>query len=44
MVGKGKELFKKSSQNALSHRAMALALEEISQEDVQVLIQYIKNF
>lgn len=40
---KGKELSQKSSQNALSYRAMALALEKLSQEDVQVLIRIHKE-
>lgn len=40
---KGKELSKKSSQNALSYRAMALALEKLSQEDVQTLIRIHKE-
>lgn len=40
---KGKELSRKSSENALSYRAMALALEKISQEDVQVLIRIHKE-
>ena len=42
-TSKGKELSKKSSQNVLSYRAMALALEEISQEDVQVLLRIHKE-
>jgi len=40
---KGKELSQKSSENALSYRAMALALEKISQEDVQVLVRIHKE-
>ncbi|MBL4937604.1 winged helix-turn-helix transcriptional regulator [Clostridium sp. YIM B02515] len=40
---KGKELSQKSSENALSYRAMALALKKISQEDVQVLIRVHKE-
>lgn len=40
---KGKELSKKSSQNALSYRAMALALEKIPKEDIKVLIQTHKE-
>lgn len=36
---KGKELSKKSSQNALSYRAMASALEKLNQDDVQALIR-----
>lgn len=40
---KGKELSKESSQNALSYRAMALALEKINQEDVQALIRVHKE-
>lgn len=42
-TSKGKELSKKSSQNALSYRAMALALEKISEEDVQILIRIHKE-
>lgn len=42
-TSKGKELSQKSSQNALSYRAMALALEKLSQEDVQVLIRIHKE-
>lgn len=37
-TSKGKELTKRSSQNALSYRAMILALEKIPKEDIQVLI------
>ncbi|MDD3223682.1 MAG: MarR family transcriptional regulator [Clostridium sp.] len=47
----GRELSKKSSQNALSYRAMALALEKIPKEDIKVLIEthkellnYLKDF
>lgn len=40
---KGKELSKKSSQNALSYRAMVLALEKIPKEDIQVLIRTHKE-
>lgn len=36
---KGKELSKKSCQNALSYKAMILALEKIPKEDIQVLIK-----
>lgn len=36
---KGKELSKKSSQNALSYQAMILALEKIPEEDVEVLLR-----
>ncbi|MBV7275842.1 winged helix-turn-helix transcriptional regulator [Clostridium sp. PL3] len=42
-TSKGKELSKKSSQNALSYRAMALALEKIPEEDVQTLIRIHKE-
>ncbi|WP_411682796.1 MarR family winged helix-turn-helix transcriptional regulator [Clostridium thailandense] len=42
-TSKGKELSKKSSQNALSYRAMALALEKIQEEDVQTLIRIHKE-
>lgn len=38
-TSKGKELSQKSSQNSLSYRAMALALEKIAEEDVQALIR-----
>lgn len=40
---KGKELSIKSSQNALSYRAMILALEKIPEEDVQILIRTHKE-
>lgn len=40
---KGEELSKKSSENALSYRAMALALEKISKEDIQDLIRIHKE-
>ena len=40
---KGKELSKKSSQNALSYRAMILALEKLPKENVLVLIQTHKE-
>ncbi|WPC40134.1 MarR family winged helix-turn-helix transcriptional regulator [Clostridium sp. JS66] len=40
---KGKELTKRSSQNALSYRAMILALEKIPKEDIQVLIRTHKE-
>lgn len=40
---KGKELSEKSSQNALSYRAMILALEQIPKEDVQALIRTHKE-
>jgi MarR family transcriptional regulator, organic hydroperoxide resistance regulator len=36
---KGKELSQRSSQNALSYRAMILALEQIPEQDVQSLIR-----
>lgn len=36
---KGQELSGKSSQNALSYRAMLAALEKIPEQDIQVLIQ-----
>jgi len=39
----GKELSQKSSQNALSYRAMILALEKIPEEDVQTLIRTHKE-
>lgn len=42
-TSEGKELSKKSSQNALSYRAMALALEKVNQEDIQVLIRIHKE-
>lgn len=42
-TAKGKELSKKSSQNALSYRAMILALEKIPKEDVQALIRTHKE-
>lgn len=42
-TSKGEELSKKSSHNALSYRAMAFALEKISQEDVQVLLRIHKD-
>ena len=42
-TSKGKEISKKSSQNALSYKAMALALEKLSQEDVQFLIRIHKE-
>ena len=35
----GQELSRKSSQNALSYRAMIFALEKLPEEDVQVLIR-----
>ncbi|TGE30951.1 MarR family winged helix-turn-helix transcriptional regulator [Desulfosporosinus sp. Sb-LF] len=40
---KGKELSEKSSQNALSYRAMILALEKMPEEDIQVLIRTHKE-
>jgi DNA-binding MarR family transcriptional regulator len=47
----GKELASKSSQNALSYRAMIYALEKMSEEDVQVLtriheevLNHLQNF
>ncbi|MDP4160243.1 MAG: MarR family winged helix-turn-helix transcriptional regulator [Bacillota bacterium] len=42
-TSKGKELSKKSSQNALSYRAMISALEKIPEEDVQILIRTHKE-
>ncbi|WP_297421914.1 MarR family winged helix-turn-helix transcriptional regulator [Clostridium sp.] len=42
-TSKGKELSLKSSQNALSYRAMALALEQIPVEDAQSLIRIHKE-
>lgn len=42
-TSKGKELSQKSSQNALSYRAMALALEQIPEEDAQSLIRIHKE-
>ena len=42
-TSKGKEISEKSSQNALSYKAMALALEKLSQEDVQFLIRIHKE-
>lgn len=42
-TSKGKELSKKSCQNALSYRAMALALEKITEEDAQDLIRIHKE-
>ncbi|HEY8910875.1 MAG TPA: MarR family winged helix-turn-helix transcriptional regulator [Desulfosporosinus sp.] len=40
---KGQELSRKSSQNALSYRAMILALEKIPEEDVQVILRTHKE-
>lgn len=40
---KGKELSQKSCQNALSYRAMILALEKIPEEDVRALISTHKE-
>lgn len=40
---KGKELSRKSSENALSYKAMILALEKIPEEDVQALIRTQKE-
>lgn len=40
---KGKELSRKSCENALSYRAMILALEKIPEEDVQALIRTHKE-
>lgn len=40
---KGKEIFRKSSQNAFSYKAMILALEKIPEEDVQVLTRTHKE-
>lgn len=42
-TSKGKELSLKSSQNALSYRAMALALEQITEDDAQSLIRIHKD-
>ena len=42
-TSKGKDLSKKSSENALSYRAMLLALEKIPKEDVQDLIRTHKE-
>lgn len=42
-TSKGKELSKRSSQSALSYRAMTLALEKISEEDAQALIRIHKE-
>jgi len=42
-TAKGQELSRKSSQNALSYRAMILALEKIPQEGVQVLLRTHKE-
>lgn len=39
----GQELSRKSSQNALSYKAMMYALEKISEEDVQALLQTHKE-
>lgn len=38
-TSKGKDLSRKSSQNALSYKAMAISLEKLSEEDVQALIR-----
>lgn len=42
-TSKGKEQSLKSSQNALSYRAMTLALEKMPEEDVQALIRIHKE-
>jgi DNA-binding MarR family transcriptional regulator len=42
-TSKGKELSKKSSQNAISYRAMIIALEKMPEEDVQALIRIHKE-
>jgi MarR family transcriptional regulator, organic hydroperoxide resistance regulator len=42
-TSKGKELSQKSSQNALSYKAMILALEKIPKEEVQTLIRTHKE-
>ncbi|MDR3602951.1 MAG: MarR family winged helix-turn-helix transcriptional regulator [Desulfosporosinus sp.] len=42
-TAKGQELSRKSSQNALSYRAMIFALEKIPEEDIQFLLQIHKE-
>ena len=43
LTPKGKELSQKSSQNALSYRAMIFALEKMPEEDAQTLIRLHKE-
>ncbi|WP_234117891.1 MarR family winged helix-turn-helix transcriptional regulator [Clostridium hydrogenum] len=42
-TAKGKELSKKSSENAFSYKAMAFALEKLPKEDVKTLIETNKE-